>query len=874
LNHFEIDPTVGIDNQYLCRQKEIYGTNEIPKEKSKTLFSIFSHQFANPLVYLLLLAAVGAFALGKIEDAIVILVVVLINSLIGSIQEGKAEKSLASLRTLSKLKALVLRNSVILEIFSSEVVPGDIVKLKAGDAVPADGRLIELANLTTSEAALTGESLPVQKVLEKIEKKVHACDQLNMVFSGTHVLSGRAVMIVTSIGLETEIGKIAHLTATTEDPPTPLEKKIKVFSHKIIIIAFALLFVVIATGIRNGMGFSEILMIAISQLVGLIPEGLPIAVTVALAVGVQRMAKKGAIVRKLSAVETLGSTTVICSDKTGTLTKNQMTAVKVITASGEKFNITGSGLNPDGEIKNSLNKKIKICSEELTKLIYACILCNDASLINNNDGLWLGTGDPTETALLSFAIKAGFNPMDVRKKHKRLRELPFDSKVKIMITENYFSDRNISFIKGAPEKILQLSDQTIISKVEFDELNFSLHKMFESGLRVLGFGFIDSDSLLNLDPDELKGRIHFLGFVGEIDPPRDEVSDAIQSCIASGIRPIMVTGDHKITGLSIARFLGLADVDSKAIEGCELDKFKPNQLEIEIENVSVFARIRPIQKFNIVETLQSMGHVVAMTGDGVNDAPALSRADVGVAMGITGTEVAKQASEIIITDDNFSTIITAIEEGRIVYGNLKKVILYLISTSIAEVAILLLALFSGLDPPLAAVQILWINLVTEGLITVNLILEPGEGNEMKRPPVNPLEPLLSKDLFFRLIFLASSIIIITFGWYSYRTHIGIAHKIAQTETFTLLALTQWFNVLNCRSSSKSALTFSIFKNRWLIAGLLIGIILQFFVVYWRPLGDIFHTHNIELNEVIILGILASFVMWFEEIRKIINKRLK
>ena len=763
---------------------------------------------------------------------------------------------------------------MILEIFSSEVVPGDIVKLKAGDAVPADGRLIELANLTTSEAALTGESLPVQKNLEKIEKKVHACDQLNMVFSGTHVLSGRGVMIVTSIGLETEIGKIAHLTATTEDPPTPLEKKIKVFSHKIIILAFVLLVVVIATGIRNGMDFSEILMIAISQLVGLVPEGLPIAVTVALAVGVQRMAKKGAIVRKLSSVETLGSTTVICSDKTGTLTKNQMTAVKVISASGEVFNITGSGINPDGEIKNSINKKIKIYSEELTKLIYACILCNDASLIINNDGLWGGTGDPTEITLLSFALKAGFNPVEVRKKHKRLRELPFDSKVKFMITENYFSDGNIFFIKGAPEKILQLSDQTIISKAKFDELNFSLHKMFESGLRVLGFGYIDSDSLLNLDCDELKGKIHFLGFVGEIDPPRDEVSDAIQSCIASGVRPIMVTGDHKITGLSIARSLGIANFDSKVIEGCELDKFKLNQLEREIENVSVFARIRPIQKLNIVETLQSMGHVVAMTGDGVNDAPALSRADVGVAMGITGTEVAKQASEIIITDDNFSTIISAIEEGRIVYGNLKKVILYLISTSIAEVAILLLALFSGLNPPLAAVQILWINLVTEGLITVNLILEPGEGNEMKRPPVNPLEPLLSKDLFFRLIFLASSIVIITFGWYSYRTHLGIAHEIAQTETFTLLALTQWFNVLNCRSSSQSALTFSIFKNRWLIAGLLIGIVLQFFVVYWRPLGDIFHTHNIELNEVIILGILASFVMWFEEIRKIINRRLK
>jgi len=867
LAKYNVDATTGLSDDLLLAQKGRFGPNEIPREKSKTTLSIFIHQFASPLVYLLLIASVAAYFFGKVDDSLVILIVVLINSIIGTIQEGNAEKSLDSLRKLSLLKAIVLRNGLEESIPAKELVPGDIVKLSAGDGVPADGRLVDIASLSTSEAPLTGESLPVQKSLQIVNEGTPPSDQRNMVFSGTHVLTGRGTMVVTSTGLETEIGKIAHLTAITEDPPTPLEKKIKVFSHKIILIALLLLMIVVATGLYNGLEAGQIIMIAISQLVGLVPEGLPIAVTVALAVGVQRMAKKGAIVRKLSAVETLGSTTVICSDKTGTLTKNQMTVCKVVMANGESLDVTGSGLDPRGEVLKSSDKEKYLNSKEFDLLLYACVLCNDASLEKDEKDEWIGTGDPTETSLLSLAIKGGLSISDFREKYLRRSELPFDSDRKIMMTENIFPEGSRVFIKGAPEKILEFSD-----KNNSQELKSSLLKMSEAGLRVLGFGHIDGNLNTEISDEELRGKINFLGFVGQIDPPREEVHAAIESCIESGIKPIMVTGDHKITGLSIAKTLGMAKANSKAIEGSELDSLSEVELKNVLNNVSVFARIRPAQKLKIVKTLQNLGHVVAMTGDGVNDAPALSKADVGVAMGITGTEVSKQASEIIITDDNFSTIVAAIKEGRIVYGNLKKVILYLMSTSIAEVSVLLLALFLGFNPPLAAVQILWINLVTEGLVTINLILEPGEGDEMQRRPVNPKEALLSKDILSRLVFLATTITVVTFGWYFYRIKLGIPHQIVQTETFTLLALAQWFNVLNCRNSSKSALSFSILKNKWLLGGLVIGNILQILVVFWRPLGDIFHTSAIGISEIFILGAVASIVMWSEELRKYIFRR--
>jgi magnesium-transporting ATPase (P-type) len=876
LNSFGIEPEKGLINSSLPALKEQYGKNELPADKHKTIFSIFIHQFASPLVYLLLIACVAAYFLGRVDDAIVILVVVLLNSIIGTIQEGKAEKSLESLRKLSTVKTVVVRDGIEQYIQASELLPGDIVRLAAGDAIPADGRLIEVVNFSTSEAALTGESLPVQKSIKVISGKPAPSDQNNMVFSGTHVLTGRANMVVTNIGLSTELGKIAHLTATTVDTATPLEKKIKVFGHKLIAIAAILLGAVILIGLRNGLERGEILMIGISQIVGLIPEGLPIAVTVALAVGVQRMARRGAIVRKLSAVETLGSTTVICSDKTGTLTKNEMTVVKVALGSGTQLDVTGAGLSPEGEILSTTDAFKQ--SREYIYFNYACVLCNDSSIKQDEHSKWSATGDPTESALLTFAMKGGLKVDELRAKHNRVNEIPFDSDRKIMLTENTFEDENKVFIKGAAEKILKLSSRFLendnpkqIDESKRKELFKKLDEMSLNGLRVLGLGLYNGSLDPNASDEELMGEVCFLGFVGQIDPPREEVFTAIDECKKAGIRTVMVTGDHKITGHSIAKTLGIAQDDSRALDGGELANLNEDEFKEVANDVSVFARIRPSQKLDIVKTYQDLNHVVAMTGDGVNDAPALSKADVGVAMGITGTEVSKQASKIVITDDNFSTIVAAIEEGRIVYGNLKKVVLYLMSTSIAEVTILLIALITGLLPPLAAVQILWINLVTEGLVTINLILEPGEGNEMNRKPVDPSEPILSKDIMFRLIFLTCTISAVTFSWYFYRVKTGVDHSIVQTETFTLLALTQWFNVLNCRSSTKSAISFSIFKNKWLLGGLIIGNILQVLVVYWRPLGDVFHTTAIGIKEVVLLGLVASIVLWVEEIRKFFTR---
>jgi magnesium-transporting ATPase (P-type) len=842
------------------RRRALVGPNALREAERRSTLAVFVTQFKSPLIYLLFVAAAVALALGHTTDAGVIGVVVLLNAVIGAIQEGRAERSLAALRRLASHNAHVVRDGRVLELAARDVVPGDVLLLEAGDAVAADARLLEGAALQIAEAALTGESLPVDKDRVPLAHDTPLADRRNMVYAGTHVTAGRARAIVVVTGPATEIGHIAALAESAKEPATPLERRVAQFGRYVVFASVGAFLLVNLIGLVRGIAFSEILMVGISQVVGMIPEGLPVAMTIALAVGVQRMARRRAVVRRLAAVETLGSTTVICSDKTGTLTRNEMTVAEVHLPAGRTIVVTGVGYEPVGVLGATLDEP------GLCELLEAAVLCNDARLVGPEDTepRWRAIGDPTEVALVTLAIKAGLVPDELRAHAPRLAEIPFDPAAKLMATQH--AGRVI--VKGAPEAVLELctgADPAAIQAV--------VDEMARRALRVLAFAVIrdgDIDGRAGFVP--FRGRAALLGLVGQLDPPRDEVRDAIVRCQHAGIRPVMVTGDHAATGMAIALRLGIGQPGDLALDGRALDTLSDRELADTIDDVSVFARVRPAQKLRIVEAYQRRGEVVAMTGDGVNDAPALAQADVGVAMGLTGTEVAKEAAKIVIVDDNFSTIVSAVEEGRVVYRNIKKAVLLLFSTSAAEVLILMLALLLGYPPPLAAVQILWINLVTEGLVTVNLIVEPAEGDEMSQRPIPRDEALVTRTLLTRMGVMVPTIVTVVLGWFVLRSHQGVGIDQVRTETFTLLAICEWFNVLNCRSELRTALTLQIFRNPWLVGGLVAGNLLQLAVVFWEPLGRMFHTVPFDLEIAITLGLIGSAVLWTEELRKWFARR--
>jgi Ca2+-transporting ATPase len=817
------------------------------------------------------------------SDAVVIFVVVLLNAVIGALQEGRAERSLAALRRLAGHHGRVLRSGQEQVIEAKDVVPGDILLLGAGDAVSADARLVDGAALQIAEATLTGESLPVAKDVRPVVADAPLADRRNMVYAGTHVTAGRARGVVVATGLATEVGRIATLAASAEEPRTPLERRIDQFGRHVIVAAVVVFVVVIALGLWRGMAFVPMFMIGVGTLVGMIPEGLPVAMTIALAVGVQRMARRRALVRRLSAVETLGSTTVICADKTGTLTRNELTVTSIYLADGRALTVSGAGYVPVGGLLDADGRERGVEDDEaLRRILEAAILCNDAQLRGPDDADpgWKPVGDPTEVALLTVAIKAGIVPDELRSRWRRRAEIPFDADARMMATQHDSPEGSFVVVKGAPEAVLGLcaaaegeggpggpgggARSAFLAAAE---------AMGARALRVLAVAVVpraEIDGRLGFAG--FRGRATMLGLLGQIDPPRPEVGQAVTRCQAAGIRPVMVTGDHKATGLAIARALGIAREGDVAVDGRELDQMSDEALRDGIEAISVFARVHPAQKLRIVEAYQKRDEVVAMTGDGVNDAPALMKADVGVAMGITGTEVAKDAARIVIADDDFATIVAAVEEGRVVYRNIKKAILLLFSTGSAEIAVLVLAMLVGHAPPFAAVQILWNNLVTEGVIVVNLILEPAEGDEMRQRPIPPDEPLLTRTLLTRMAFMTPAIVVSTLGWFVARTAAGLPEAQVRTETFTLLAVCEWFNVLNCRSERRSALSLGLFRNPWLLGGLVVGNLLQVAVVFWAPLGRVLHTVPFDLETVVLLGVVGSLVLWVEEIRKFVVRR--
>jgi len=876
LELLDSDALGGLTAAEAARRFSAHGPNALPEPPPRPLWRTFLRQFKSPLIYILFVAAVLAVALGHLGDAAVILAVVLVNALIGSLQEGRAERSMAALRRLSAVQVRVLRDGQEQVLPARELVHGDLMLLAAGDAVAADARLVEQAQLQVAEAALTGESLPVAKSVTAVAEATGLADRHDMVYSGTHVTAGRARALVVATGVHTEVGRIAGLTEGAEEPKTPLELRLEQFGRALVAAALGLFVVVVLLGLWRQLPLAEVLMVAISQMVSMVPEGLPVAMTIALAVGMQRMAARGAIIRRLSAVETLGSTTVICSDKTGTLTKNEMTVVALwlptAQEGGRQIAVGGVGYEPVGAFTEGGRALDPAAADEssLRELLQALVLCNDAELQppEGERAAWTVIGDPTEGALLVLARKAGLAPAALRKGAPRQAELPFDSDAKMMATGHCRPDGGGQvWIKGAPEAVLRLcrgDDPALLRQA-----HARADAMAADAMRVLAVATVDHEPF---DPaagfDALAGRARLLGLVGQIDPPREEVKRAVAECRAAGVRPVMVTGDHKLTGLAIARALGIARNGDRAVDGPELERMGEAELREALPSIAVFARVQPAQKLRIVEALQARGEVVAMTGDGVNDAPALARADVGVAMGITGTEVAKSAAKIVVTDDNFATIVGAVEQGRVVYGNLKKVILYLFATSMAEVLVLLLALVGGFPLPLAAVQILWINIVTEGTVTVNLVMDPPDGAEMRRAPVPRGDRLLSWSLLKRVLLMTPLIAAVTFGWFAWRLSMGEPEALVRTETFTVLAMCQWFNVLNCRSATRSALGRGLLSNPWLAGGLTLSVLLQAAVIYVPALNELFHTEPLPLASLLPLLALASCVLWVEELRKL------
>ena len=873
------DPARGLDTATAAQRLAAHGPNALPEAPPRPAWRTFAAQFKSPLISLLFVAAVLAVALGHHADAGVILAVVLVNALIGGLQEGRAERSMAALRQLSAIRVRVLRDGVEQVLEAHDLVPGDLVLLAAGDAVAADARLVTQAQLQVAEAALTGESVPVAKQVAAVAEATSLADRHDMVYSGTHVTAGRAQAVVVATGLGTEVGRIARLTERAEEPKTPLEQRLAQFGRALVGAALALFVLVVLLGLWRAMPLSEVLMVAISQMVSMVPEGLPVAMTIALAVGMQRMAARGAIIRRLSAVETLGSTTVICSDKTGTLTRNEMTAVALwlpadgTGGTGRHIQVSGSGYAPEGELREG-DGLADTGAPALRDLLHAAVLCNDADLQPPPAGqaAWQVLGDPTEIALLVLGAKAGLDLAALRTAAPREAELPFDADAKLMATRHRLgpAPRRV-LLKGAPEAVLRLLPHGDAPIAE--TAREAADAMARQALRVLALGEVADDPLAPGEGFEaLAGRVRLLGLVGQLDPPREAAREAVTDCRRAGIRPVMVTGDHKLTGLAIARTLGIARDGDRAVDGLELERMGEAELRDALPSIAVFARVQPAQKLRIVEALQARGEVVAMTGDGVNDAPALARADVGVAMGITGTEVAKSAAKIVVTDDNFATIVGAVEQGRVVYGNLKKVILYLFATSVDEVLVLLLALLAGLPLPLVAVQILWINLVTEGTLTVNLVMDPPDGDEMQRAPVPRDDRLLDGAMLARTALMAGTAAATTFGWFAWRLDAGLPIEQVRTEVFTLVALTQWFNMLNCRSATASAFAGALGRNRWLAGGLALSVLLQAAVLYLPVMNALFHTVPLAPATLLPLLGLASSVLWAEELRKALQRR--
>jgi P-type Ca2+ transporter type 2C len=902
----ESDRTNGLATQQVEARVERYGTNELVEMGGRSAFRILLDQFTNIMLLMLIAVAIISAAIdihagmsaGKFvfpKDAVAIFAVVFLNGVLGYIQESGAEKALAALKTMATSKVRLLRDGALSEVDSKDLVPGDVIQLEAGVKVPADGRILEEANLQVREAALTGEAHAAEKQAEMIlPEDVPLGDRINLVFSGTEVVQGRATVLVTGTGMQTELGKIASALQSVESEPTPLQKRMTQLGNVLVGGSLILVALIIIGGtIYDSKLFSQLVQVSLSMAVAVVPEGLPAVITVTLALGTQRMVKRNALIRKLPAVETLGSVTTICSDKTGTLTQNKMVVQAVRTAT-HSLRVDGEGYSPEGHFFEAGMTDPVQPSGELRSLLQSCVLCNDAVLQKEN-GDWVILGDPTEGALLTVAGKADLLKHDQDNQFPRVAEIPFSSERKRMsVIVQEAQDGGAStlqlFSKGSPELTLercthiQTDNQLQPLTPELRQQILAANNQLASqGLRVLGFaqknlGDISKESI----GEATEQSLTWLGLVGMLDAPRPEVRVAVAKCREAGIRPVMITGDHQLTAQAIAQDLGIAEVGAECLTGQQLQKMSQSELEDAVGRVGVYARVSPEHKLRIVQALQRKGQVVAMTGDGVNDAPALKQADIGVAMGITGTDVSKEASDMVLLDDNFSTIVAAVEEGRVVYTNIRRFIRYILGSNIGEVITIAAAPLLGLGGvPLSPLQILWMNLVTDGLPALALAVEPGRAVVMQQPPKDPDENIFARGLGsymirIGIILAVISIALMIWAYDFTNTHTapGLDADRWKTMVFTTLCLAQMGHAIAIRSSSKLTIELNPLSNPYLLGSVVVTSLLQLVLIYVEPIRSFFGTHYLTLPELgVCIGASALMFVWIELEKLFIRSRL-
>lgn len=881
----------GLDQKQVEVALAKFGKNEIPEAEKLSIFGLIVKQFKSFLVLVLFVAAVISWFSNHEVDAIVILLIVLINATIGFSQEYKAEQAISSLKKMIVPFAKVVRNGEIQKINAVDIVPGDIILLEEGDNIPADAYIIECSNLRCIESSLTGESVPVEKETGVLNEDTPLGDRKNMILKSTFVAAGTAKAVVTGTGLKTAIGQIATTLSNIKNAPTNFQLKTKKMARQMALFAVSLaaILFLIAYFLRD-FEVKEVFIIAIAAMVSAIPEGLPAILSIVLAIGANRMAKRNALIREFTATETLGAITTIITDKTGTLTQNVLFVEKAFIPDKGEFEVTGQGYDPDGNIlKNGQKISKSDDADSFNDFMNIAAFSNNSSLkFNEEKKLWTILGDPTEAALLVLSKKAGIQSAETEKVEK-LDDLPFSSDIKMRATLIKKSDgKKQILIVGAPEKVLEQSgfiningELKAITETERKEIADKIGDWSEKAMRVIGLAYLEAEpNAEKISKSQLQNLI-FAGFVGMTDPPRPEVEEAIRNCKSAGIRVIMATGDHVKTAAAIGRQTGIANENNinypVSIDENELIKLSEADFAEAVKNINVFARLTPNMKLKIAETLQKNGELVAMTGDGVNDAPALKKADVGIAMGIMGTDVARDASQVVLADDNFATIVNAIEEGRIVFRNARQAAFFLITTNFAEILTIIAAISLGFPMPLTAIQILWLNLVTDGVSGLALATEQSHDDILKQKPVNKNENILNKDVFPFLIINASVMALLALGAFYYHLNIakGSEQEIIEqgrTAVFIILAFTQLFNVLNMRDLKQSVFTIGIFSNKYINIAIIVSVILQMSVIEVPFLKNIFRLQRIEFAELIILIALSGFVLIGGELYKYIRYR--
>ena len=885
VKYSETDLKIGLSAPEVKKRLDKVGLNRLEEKKGRTPWDMFVGQFKNVLVLILLIAALVSFILGEVSDAIVIAIILILNATLGVVQEYKAEKSLAALKKMVAPAALVIRDGRHTRIEAAQLVPGDVVLLESGDRIPADLRLYRATNLKIQEAVLTGESVPVEKKSELIDKEdVSLGDRNNLAFMGTAVISGRGRGIVVATGMETEMGQIAGMLEEQKQEDTPLQKQLNQVGKKLGLIILIVVGLVVLLGYLRGIPFFEMFLTGISLAVAAVPEGLPAVVTVVLALGVQKMTKKHVIVRRLPAVETLGATTVICSDKTGTLTQNQMT-VRQLVLPGKNIEVEGEGYQPIGKFYQTGQEIQPQIDPDLSLLLKGAVLCNNAELQKNNDNeQWEIIGDPTEGALVVTAAKAGYDKEKLEEDYPRVNEFPFDSDRKQMSTIHQTNGGNhIIFVKGAPDQVISYckyyQKNGIIEEMGESIRNKVLsqnRELAQEALRVLAiaYRFVGKENLGEIkEIKDAEKELIFIGLMAMIDPPRKEAIESVKTCLRAGIHPIMITGDYSLTAKAIAAEIGIYHSGDRIIVGDDLEKMSQSELEEAVGNTTIFARVSPRHKRRIVRALQKKNQVVAMTGDGVNDAPALKESDIGVAMGIAGTDVTKEAAEMILTDDNFASIVGAVEEGRKIYENIKKFIHYLISCNLGEIIAIAGAILIGLPSPLIPIQILWVNLVTDGLPALALGLDPTEEDIMRRSPRDPNAGIFSGKMGFNIFSQGIFIGLITLVAF----YLGVSFyslEIARTMAFATLAFSQLSQSLNSRSEKYSIFKIGLFSNPHLTLAILISGCLQLLVILIVSLQVIFKTVFLTLDQWWVVIILSLSPILYVELLKLMKLTYK